>query len=144
MLWSTSSSKNKRLVKKWVNEHKKIVTLANKVIDSYYNNNLNTTKKTLLTLNKAALVHIMSEDAEYYRLLKGKNGVDKDLEKHINEFRLSFKDKKHDLRDFLLTYSNNGVALDSNFFERFEDIVKSLTNIITFEEEILYKVLASK
>jgi hypothetical protein len=144
MLWSISSSKNKRLVKTWVNEHKKIVALADKVVNSYYNNNLNTTKKTLLTLNKIALVHIMSEDAEYHRILKGENGVDKDIEKHINEFRTSFRDKKYALRDFLLTYSNENIILDSNFFTKFEDTVKSLTNIITFEEEILYKVLASK
>ena len=144
MFWSIFLSKNKKLVRRWKKEHKKIVILANKVIDSYTKRDLKATQKALVALNDVAIEHLMTEDIEFYRTLKDKKKVNEDMEQLINEFTLSFKDTKHVLRDFLLTYTKDDAALDSRFFETFKSIVEALSKRITFEEENLYKVLASK
>jgi len=144
MLWSLFSSKNQKLVKGWIKEHKKIVDLAHKVIQAYEKGDLKATKKALLALNKVAIVHLMTEDIEFYRLLKDKKRADEETEKLINEFTASFKDTKITLREFLLTYTKDDAILDDRFFATFNVIVDVLGKRIAFEENNLYEALASK
>ena len=144
MLWSLFSSKNQKLVKGWVKEHEKIVLLAHKVIVAYSQHDLKATKKALLALNKVAVAHLMTEDIEFYRLLKDKKRADEETEKLIDEFTNSFKDTKITLREFLLTYTKDDAVLDENFINTFNVIVDVLGKRIAFEEENLYKTLASK
>ena len=144
MLWSLFSSKNQKLVKGWVKEHEKIVLLAHKVIVAYTKHDLKATKKALLELNKVAVVHLMTEDIEFYRLLKDKKRADEETEKLIDEFTTSFRDTKIVLRDFLLTYTKDDAILDDKFFNTFNAIVDVLGKRIAFEEENLYEALASK
>jgi len=144
MLWSLFSSKNQKLVKGWIKEHEKIVTLAHKVINAYSKGNLKATRKALLELNKIAVIHLMNEDIEFYRLLKDDKRTDTETEKLINEFTISFRDTKNVLREFLLTYTKEDAVLDDKFFDTFNTIVDVLAKRIAFEEGNLYEALASK
>ena len=144
MLESLFASKNKKLVNGWVKEHKKIVEFAHKIIESYEKGDLKATKKALKSLNDIAIMHLMTEDLEFYRLLKDEKRADEESQKLINNFTTSFKDTKATLRDFLLTYTNENATLDAKFFQTFKTIVAVLGERIAFEEEKVYKKLASK
>jgi len=144
MFGSLFSSKYKKLVKEWTKEHKKIVELAGKIIDSYTKDDLKTTKKTLKSLYEIASMHLMTEDLEFYRMLKDKKKPDEHTQELIDEFTDSFKDTKAVLRDFLLTYTRDDAVLDDKFFQTFKEIVGVLAQRIEFEEQNLYEALASK
>jgi len=144
MIGSLFASKNQKLVKSWLKEHKKIVELAHKVINTYTEGKLKATKKALLALNNATTMHLMTEDIEFYRLLKDKKRATAKTVKLINEFRTSFEDTKSVLRDFLLTYTKDDAILDDKFFQTFKTIVNVLGKRIIFEENNLYEELASK
>ena len=144
MFWSLFASKNQKLVNGWVKEHSRIVTLAHKVIDTYSKDNLRDTRKALSELNSVALMHLMTEDIEFYRLLKDKTRADEQTQRLVNEFTTSFRDTKMVLRDFLLTYTKEDAVLNDEFFTTFKSIVDVLAKRIVFEEEHVYKILAAK
>jgi len=144
MFGSLFASKNKKLVDEWVKEHKKMVEFAHKIIDSYEKGDLKTTKKALKSLNDIAIMHLMKEDLEFYRLLKDEKRADEESQKLINKFTTSFKDTKATLRDFLLTYTGENATLDDKFFQTFKTIVDVLGQRIAFEEKSIYATLASK
>ncbi len=138
------SSKNQKLVKKWVKEHEQIVALAHKVIAEYSNNNHKAAKKELGALKELAQNHIMTEDLEFYKLLKDEKRFDNDTEKLIGEFTETFRNTKLVLIDFLTKYTKPDAVLDSEFFKSFNEIVGVLAERIAFEEKNLYVALGSK
>ena len=144
MFWSLFSSKNQKLVKKWVKEHEQIVVLAHKVIADYSNNNHAATKKDLVSLRELAVNHIMTEDLEFYKLLKDKKRFDSKTEKLIDEFTDTFRDTKLVLMDFLSKYTRTDAVLDDEFFKTFNEIVGVLAERIAFEEKTLYATLSAK
>jgi hypothetical protein len=79
MLLSIFSSKNQKLVKGWVKEHQKIVNLAYEIIATHSRGDLVATKKALLALNKVAVMHLMMENVEFYRLLKDEKRADEEI-----------------------------------------------------------------
>ena len=144
MFSSLFSSKNQKLVKKWVKEHEQIVVLAHKVIAEYSLNNHTGAKKYLVQLNKIAVNHLMIEDIELYKLLREDKQTDEKTERLIVEFKESFRKVKIALMEFLTKYSKSEVVLDEEFFKSFNDIVGVLAQRIDFEEKNLYTVLDSK
>jgi len=144
MFSSLFSSKNQKLVKKWMQEHEKIVVLAHKVIAEYSKNNHDKAKKELEALNVLAVDHIMNEDIEFFRLLKDDEKLDPKTKRLIEDFIKSFKDTKVTLMNFLTKYTRPETTLDDNFFNTFNEIVNVLAERIAFEEKNLYVKLNSK
>jgi len=144
MLGSLFASKNQKLVKGWVKEHEKIVVLAHKIIAAYSEHDHASVRKYLLELNKVAVVHLMTEDIEFYRLLKDNKRKNDEIEKLVNEFTRSFKETKTTLREFLLKYTLPDAIYDDDFFKTFNIIVEVLADRIGFEENNLYAVMKSR
>jgi hypothetical protein len=144
MFGSLFSSKNQKLVKTWVKEHKKIVTLAQKIIDDYSKHKDKATKKDLQALNDVAINHLMTEDLEFFQLLKDQNRLNNETETLVKEFTDSFKDTKNVLIRFLAKYTQDNAVLDEEFIETFNTIVGVLAQRIEFEEKNLYAALSKK
>jgi hypothetical protein len=135
------SSKNQKLVKKWQKEHVRIVELAHKVIGEYSKNNHKAAKKALKELNTLAVDHVMDEDIEFYKLMRDEKRIDTKTEVLVDDFIKSFKQTKLALMSFLSHYSKDEVALDDEFFTKFNEIVEVLAERIEFEEKNLYSKL---
>ncbi len=144
MFMSFFSSKNQKLVKRWVAEHEQIVILAHEVIAQYSQNNYEAAKTELRKLNELAVKHIMDEDLEFYRLLKDQKRLNGETEKLVNDFTRTFKNTKNTLMGFLTKYTQDDAVLDDNFFTTFNELVGVLAQRIAFEEENLYVALNSK
>ncbi len=144
MFGSLFSSKNQKLVKTWVKEHKKIVALAHDVINDYSKDNHKATKKDLQALNNIAINHLMTEDLEFFQLLKNDAKLNSETETLIKEFTDSFKETKNILIKFLAKYTREDVVLDEEFIKTFNTIVDVLAQRIEFEEKNLYAALSKK
>ncbi len=144
MFGSLFSSKNQKLVKIWVKEHKKIVALAHKIIDNYSKHKIDATKKELRALNDIAINHLMIEDLEFFQLLKEHDKLNHETEALIKEFTGTFKETKNVLIKFLAKYSQDDAVLDEEFIETFNAIVGVLAERIEFEEKNLYAVLSKQ
>lgn len=141
MFFDIFSSKNKKIVKRWMKEHEEIVTLAHKVIASYSNNNHILAKKGLISLNNIAVNHLMNEDIELYKLLKKRNEIHHKIENDIKKFKENFMETKINLMKFLTHYSKTETQLDDDFFDQFNALVGILGERIDFEENNLYRKL---
>ena len=144
MFFSFFSSKNQKLVKQWTKEHKQIVTLATKVITSCSDDNPSRAKKELNELRTVTLNHLMTEDIEFFKLLKDENNLDRETAKFVNEFKNSFYDTKTVLRHFLKEHTRDDAVLDDKFLESFNGLVGVLADRIAFEEKNLYNRLNIK
>jgi len=138
------SSKNEKLVKKWQNEHKKIVELALLIVGEYAKNNHDVAKKALKELNEIAINHVMNEDIEFFKLSHDDKKIDKKIEMLINDFTSGFKTTKLTLMDFLRKYSKPDVPLDDVFFKNFNELIDVLGRRIDFEEKNLYLKLKER
>ena len=136
-------SKNKKLVKKWTKEHKVIVKLATKVIESYTEGDHKACKKALKSLNSLAVDHVMNEDIEFYRLLKKEGALDMHTVDMVHNFTRTFQGTKVTLMNFLNKYSMPETALDDEFFTGFQGLVAVLGERIAFEETNLYSELSA-
>jgi len=141
MFFSLFASKNQKLVKRWLLEHKEIVALAHKVIFQYSTNNLKAAKKELNKLNRVAVRHLMTEDVELFTLLHEEKRFDKNTEKLIHDFQETFRQTKLPLMNFLKKYSHEETPLDDDFFQNFNELVTILAQRIEFEEKNLYNKL---
>ena len=138
MFFSFFSSKNQKLVKEWVGEHKEIVVLAGKIIDDFDTGDIPATKKDLQKLHKVAINHIMTEDIELFTLLNEEKRFDEDTKVLVDNFSRSFIDTKLALIDFLTKYTKEDVELDEKFIRSFKELVGVLAERIEFEEKNLY------
>jgi len=141
MFFSLFSSKNQKLVKQWTKEHQQIVTLATKVITSYLDNKHSRAKKELQELRTVTMNHLMTEDIEFFKLLKDEKKLDTETKVFVNEFKNTFYDTKTVLRHFLQEYTGDSAVLDDKFFDSFNGLVGVLAKRISFEEKNLYSRL---
>jgi len=145
MFGSLFESKNQKLVHKWEEEHKKIVTLATKVLESYNEGNHKAAKKALRELNVLAVDHVMDEDLKLFNLMKEESDkLDPKTESMVNDFIAGFKHTKVALMNFLAKYANAEVPLDEEFHTTFKELVDILAQRISFEESNLYSRLNGK
>ncbi len=144
MFESLFGSKNKKLVKGWSKEHEKIVVLAHKIIAAYSIEDIASLRQHLIDLRVIAINHIMTEDIEFYKLLKDESRLTPEIEKGIHEFVTSFEETKSLLRSFLRTYTQENAQYDEKFFKTFNAIVDALGKRIEFEEKNLYSLLEQK
>ncbi len=144
MFFSFFSSKNQKLVKKWKSEHEQIVKLATKVINTCSQGKQEKAKDALIELRMVTLNHLMTEDIEFFKLLKDTKKLDHDTEKFVNEFKETFYDTKAVLRRFLKEYTSSEAVLDDKFLESFKGLVGVLGERIAFEEKNLYNRLDIK
>jgi hemerythrin superfamily protein len=138
MLSGLFQSKNQKLVKKWKVEHVKMVELAHKILGEYAKGEHGKAKKYLKEFSKVGIDHIVSEDIEFFKLVRDPDHGDLRTEKMIEEFKASFGDTKETLMKFLGKYTLDGTKLDEAFFETFNAIVKILGERIEYEENNLY------
>ena len=141
MFDSLFASKNKKLVLRLEKEHKRLVSLATAIIKAYEENNLKRLRSKLEELKKVALIHLMTEDVEFYRLIKDSKRSTDEISSLIEEFDHSFAAIKIALIDFLDTYTAEDAIYNSNFINQFKEIVNVLGKRIEFEEKNLYSVL---
>jgi len=137
MLSGLFQSKNQKLVKKWKSEHVKMVELAHRVLGEYAKGEHKQAKKYLKEFSKIGMDHIVSEDVEFFKLLREAN-VDRQTREMAEEFVRSFGDVKATLMKFLGKYTLSETPLDEEFFDTFGAIVKILGERIEYEEENLY------
>ena len=135
---SIFDSKNKKMVRRWENEHVKLVELGQKVLADYVKNNKSECKKTLKYFVDLAMDHLTSEDVEFFKMLRDEKRADENTEKLINEFQKSFKDTKTTLMKFLAKYVKPETSLDDEFFDTFSTIMDILGKRIEYEEGNLY------
>ena len=131
-------SKNQKQVKRWKEEHTKMVELAHRVLGEYAKGDHAKTKKYLKDFSKVAMDHIVSEDVTFFDLLRDNKLNDLRTEKMIKEFKESFGGTKETLMKFLGKYTLPETPLDEEFFDTFNAIVKILGERIEFEENNLY------
>ena len=141
MFDSLFASKNKKLVLKLQKEHQNLVGLAGDILDAYEKKNDKLLRKKLETLKKVALIHLMTEDVEFYRLLKDSKRSTDEITSLVDEFEHSFVAIKLALIDFLDKYTVQNAYYDGEFIGRFKEIVGVLAKRIEFEEAHLYTVL---
>jgi hypothetical protein len=137
MLSSLFLSKEKKLIKQWKAEHLQIVALAGNVIASFSKNDLDATKEYLKKLTSIAVDHLMGEDIKLFEMRGGSKDNDL-LVRKIAEFKESFRSVKLPLMKFLTLHSSPAAILDTEFFDKFNEIVDVLLKRIEFEEKNLY------
>jgi hemerythrin superfamily protein len=138
MLSGLFQSKTQKLVNRWKNEHVKMVEIAHKILGEYAKGDHAKAKKYLKEFSKVAMDHVVSEDIEFFKLLRDPDHADIRTEKMIEEFKESFGDTKETLMKFLGKYTLDETKLDEAFFETFNAIVKILGERIEYEENNLY------
>jgi len=143
MFYSLFLSENQKLVKKWKQEHKEIVALANKVIEAYSANNQKAAKKIFKELNKSTVNHLMLEDIELYKLQQDEKRITSEMHEATEEFRRTFRGTKTVLLDFLTKYTQEDALFDDKFFKTLKEIVEVLVKRIAYEENNLYSQLNS-
>ena len=142
MFDSFFKSKNKKLVEQWSQEHREIVALAQKVIDTYENGDMATVKKYLKEIDTLAISHVMDEDLKLFNLMHEENqAIDKETQHSVKEFIKSFKKTKIALIEFLDKYQAPDEVLDIRFIATFKGLVEVLAKRIQFEEKNLYSKL---
>ncbi len=141
MFSSLFLSKNQRVVKRWKKEHKKIIILADKVINEYSKNNYKKAKKILILLNNLAIDHIIDEDFKFHKLLNSSKYISPDKKTSISSFIDTFKDTKVELISFLTKYTGKDIILDDEFFQEFNELTEVLIKRIQYEEKNLYALL---
>ncbi|SHO81428.1 hypothetical protein MNB_SV-15-731 [hydrothermal vent metagenome] len=134
-------SKNKQLVKKWIKEHRKIVSLANAIIEAYKKGDLKKAKKRLNQLNNLTIEHLMQEDLSFYKLKKNSNKLEVETIEKITEFTDTFGGTKVTLMNFISKYAKPNVELDKEFINTFKILAGILVERIQFEESNLYQAL---
>ena len=144
MFSSLFLSKNQKSVKKWTQEHAKIVSLATDIIEQYAQNNIDKVRKNLKQLHTVAVAHLMDEDIKLFELLNESSSLDDDIEKLATEFRSSFRGIKVALINFLKKYSRDDSPIDDQFIDAFKELVGVLGERIAFEEENLYSKLDTR
>jgi len=142
-MFSFFSSKNQKLVKQWKKEHKEMVALATKIVDSYTKGNHGGAKKSLKKLMGIASGHLMEEDYEINSLMKDRKRSNPEIESEVAKFKKSFVGTKKVIIDFLWEYSQPNTILDETFINKFNELVAALAQRIDFEENNLYVELES-
>ena len=141
MFDSLFASKNKKLALKLQKEHKHLVKLVESILKAYEDDDKKRLYKYLSELKNVALTHLMTEDVEFYRLIKDSKRSTAEIAEYVHEFEKSFGGIKLALIDFLDIYTAENALYDHEFIEKFQTIVKVLQGRIEFEETRLYKAL---
>ncbi len=139
---SDNIQQNSKTVKRWLKEHDRIKKYAILTLEHYNNDDHKAAKKSLSKLEDAALEHLMDEDNKIFELLDKAKKSDEDLVEELLVFRSSFRDVKHALVHFLITYSHPQKVLDDQFKQQLEGIIQAVVDRIEFEESRLYPLLS--
>jgi len=137
-------SENKKMVKKWIKEHREIASLAEDIIKAYEKNDFKKAKKKLNKLDDVTIEHLMQEDLSFYKLQQTPDKLKENTLEEIEEFIKTFGTTKTALMNFISKYAKDGVELDEEFIKTFKIIVEIVVDRIEFEENNLYKVLAKE
>ena len=137
-------SKNKKLVKRWIKEHREIASLSGEIIKACEKGDFKKAKKKLNKLDDITIEHIMQEDLSFYKLQRNPEKLRDETLKEIEEFIKTFGSTKTALMDFISKYAKDDVELDEKFIKTFKIIVDIVGERIAFEENNLYKALAKE
>jgi predicted secreted protein len=86
------------------------------------------------------LGHFMEEDIRLYWYLKDFYKNEKSVLSIVNTFESSIKEIQKDVMYFLEFYAKEEAKLDTEFVQKFEDIVKKLDARLQSEETSLYSL----
>ncbi len=139
-----SLSNNQKLAIRWKKEHRKIVTLAVKIIHDFEISRLDLLCKDIETLNELVSAHLMDEDVELYKFSMLEESLDARMKELIEEFIETFEETKTALIDFLTKYTLSQAIYNQEFIDSFKELVDVLAKRISYEEKNLYKVLQEK
>jgi len=129
-----------RLIAKFHNEHKKLVSHIGDIQKAMDDGALGTgkVKKLLKSLKMELLGHFMEEDIKLYWYLKDYYKEEDTALSVVKSFESSIKEIQKDIMHFFDYYSQDEVALDAEYLKKFEQIVEELSVRINSEEENLY------
>ncbi len=137
-MFTIFESKNRKMVKRWKQEHEQLVILGKKVLAEYVKNNEPETRAALQSFTDLAMSHLNSEDIEFFRLIRDQEHQDVQRDEAIDRFQQSFKDVKTTIMKFLAKYNRPENPLDEEFFDTFSKIMEILGERIKLEETGLY------
>jgi len=129
-----------RLIAKFHKEHKNLVSHIGAIQKAMDEGALGTgkVKKLLKSLKMELLGHFMEEDIKLYWYLKDYYKEDENALSIVKSFESSIKEIQKDIMHFFDYYSQDEVALDTEYIQKFEKIVEELSARISSEEENLY------
>jgi len=129
-----------RLIAKFHNEHKTIVSHIGSIQQAMDEGAIGTgkVKKLLKSLKMELLGHFMEEDIKLYWYLKDYYKEDANALEIVKSFESSIKEIQKDIMHFFDYYSRDDVALDSEYIQKFSQIVEELSVRVNSEEENLY------
>jgi len=141
MFESLFASKNKKIVLKLQKEHQQILSLVKDIQKAYDRGDDQCIRTLLIELENVVLDHLMTEDVEFYRLVRDPKRSTKEIEYLIKQFEENFDTIKLALIDFLDKYTDENAYYKEEFIKHFHDLVAILGARIEFEEKYLYGVL---
>jgi len=129
-----------RLIAKFHNEHKSLVSHVGAIQKAMDEGAIGTgkVKKLLKSLKMELLGHFMEEDIKLYWYLKDYYKEDTNSLEIVKSFESSIKEIQKDIMHFFDYYSKDDVALNSEYLQKFNQIVEELSVRINSEEENLY------
>jgi hypothetical protein len=129
-----------KLIDKFLSDHKKLVQRIGDIQKSIDTKNIKKAKQHLNQLRMEMLGHFMEEDIRLYWYLKDFYKDEKSVLTIVNTFESSIKTIQKDVMNFLEYYAKDETALDAEFIQKFEDIVKKLDARLQSEETSLYSL----
>lgn len=129
-----------KLIAKFHKEHKNLVSHIGAIHKAMDGGGLGTgkVKKLLQSLKMELLGHFMEEDIKLYWYLKDYYKENDNALRVVKSFESSIKEIQKDVMYFFDYYSQDEVALDDEYIQKFERIVEALSSRINSEEENLY------
>jgi len=129
-----------KLIAKFHKAHQKLVSRIGDIQKAIDEGSLGTAKvkRLLKSLKVELLGHFMEEDIKLYWYLKDYYKEDANALNIVKTFESTIKEIQKDVMQFFDYYSQDTVALDNEFVQKFEKIVEDLSVRIHSEEENLY------
>ena len=129
---------DKKLVQKLTKDHLALFKQVGKIETAFSKNDTKKTKKELQILRSMTLDHFIEEDLKLYWYLKTLYADNLQTLEEVKYFEESIKDIQVTVINFFEHFSKKDVALDANFRNDFNSIVKALITRIETEEKSLY------
>ena len=134
----TDKTYNSKLINELINEHSKLFSLYEQIIDEYKNKNYKKTLKLLKKFYELYNLHILKEDKKLYTYLIIKYKFFDDIKNRITEKQNHMKEITKKLDSFVSEYKNIQQIKNPSFLEELEKLGNALSERVEFEEKELY------
>ena len=134
----TDKTYNSKLINELINEHSKLFSLYEQIIDEYKNKNYKKTLKLLKKFYELYNLHILKEDKKLYTYLIIKYKFFNDIKNRIIEKQNQMKEITKKLDSFVSKYKSIQQIKNPSFLEELEKLGNALSERVEFEEKELY------